>query len=57
MSPGAALAFLVSGGITSAYAASAVFALVRLPVFILYLAFAATGSLAAGRLFQWLQPR
>lgn len=40
MSPSAALAFLVSGGITSLYAALAVFALICVPVFVLYLALA-----------------
>ncbi len=52
MSPGAAMAFLVSGGITSAYASVAVFALVRLPVFAWYLALAVIGSLIAGYGFQ-----
>ena len=48
MAPGAALAFMVAGGITSAYASVAVFALVRLPVFFWYLALAVVGSLLAG---------
>ena len=48
MSPGAALAFLVSGGITSAYASVAVFALVRWPVFLGYLGMAILGSIGAG---------
>lgn len=52
MSPGAAMAFLVAGGITSAYASVAVFALVRLPVFAWYLALAVIGSLLAGYGFQ-----
>lgn len=55
MSPGAALAFLVSGGIISLYAALAVFALVRVPVFVLYLALAVGGSLAAGYAFELAQ--
>ena len=54
MTPGAAMAFLVSGGITSAYASVAVFALVRLPVFIWYLALAVAGSLIAGYGFDWI---
>ena len=37
MSNAAAMAFLIAGGITSAWAAIPVYALVRLPVFALYL--------------------
>jgi uncharacterized protein len=48
MAPGAGLAFLVAGGITSIPAAMAVFAVARLPVFIAYVGFAVLGSLAAG---------
>ena len=48
MAPGAALAFLIAGGVTSIPAAIAVFALARLPVFIAYLSFALTGSILAG---------
>ncbi len=44
----AAMAFLVAGGITSAWAAIPVFALVRLPVFFVYLGLALLGSVAAG---------
>ena len=54
MTPGAAMAFLVSGGVTSAYASVAVFSLVRLPVFIWYLALAVAGSLFAGYGFEWV---
>ncbi|MGF1594104.1 MAG: permease [Kiloniellaceae bacterium] len=52
MAPGAGLAFLVAGGVTSLPAAIAVFALVKQRVFLLYLAFALSGSLFAGLLFQ-----
>lgn len=52
MAPGAALAFLVAGGVTSIPAAIAVFALVKRPVFLVYLGFALSGSFAAGLLFQ-----
>lgn len=52
MAPGAGLAFLVAGGVTSLPAAIAVWALVRPRVFLAYLAFALTGSFAAGLLFQ-----
>jgi uncharacterized membrane protein YraQ (UPF0718 family) len=52
MAPGAGLAFLVAGGVTSLPAAIAVFALVKQRVFLLYLTFALSGSLFAGLLFQ-----
>ncbi len=48
MTPGAALAFMVAGAVTSIPAAVAVFALVRRPVFLAYLAFGFTGSVLAG---------
>jgi uncharacterized protein len=48
MAPGAGLAFLVAGGITSIPAAMAVFAVARRAVFIAYVGFAVTGSLIAG---------
>jgi uncharacterized protein len=51
MAPGAAMAFLVAGGVTSIPAAIAVFALARLPVFLTYLAFALIGATAAGVAF------
>lgn len=55
MTPGAGLAFLVAGGVTSLPAAIAVFALVKRPIFILYLAIALTGSMASGLIFEaWL---
>ena len=54
MAPGAALAFLVAGAVSSVPAAIAVYALVKRPVFLLYLAFALVGSLAAGLAFQTL---
>jgi len=55
MAPGAALAFLVAGGVTSIPAAIAVFALVKRPVFLLYLGLALSGSLMAGLIYQvWL---
>lgn len=52
MAPGAGLAFLVAGGVTSLPAAIAVWALAKRPVFVLYVALALTGSLASGLLFQ-----
>ncbi|WP_319773452.1 permease [Breoghania sp.] len=55
MAPGAGLAFMVGGGVTSLPAAIAVWALARPPVFALYIAVALVGSLASGLLFQlWL---
>jgi len=48
MQPGAGMAFLIAGGVTSIPAAIAVFALARLPVFVAYLAFALTGAILAG---------
>jgi len=48
MAPGAALAFLIAGGVTSLPAAMAVHALVRKAVFLWYLVIALTGSLLAG---------
>jgi len=50
MSTGVAMAFLVAGGVSSLPAAIAVFALVRLPVFVSYLLFALVGSVVAGLL-------
>ena len=52
MAPGAGLAFLVAGGVTSLPAAIAVWALVKRPVFVLYVALALAGSFASGVLFQ-----
>ncbi len=55
MEPGAGLAFLVAGGVTSLPAAIAVFALVKRRVFALYIALALVGSLSSGLLYQaWL---
>jgi len=48
MAPGAAMAFLVAGGVTSIPAAMAVFAIARLRVFALYLGFAVLGAFLAG---------
>lgn len=52
MAPGAGLAFLVAGGVTSLPAAIAVWALVKKPLFLLYVGFALGGSFAAGLLYQ-----
>jgi len=55
MAPGAGLAFLVAGGVSSIPAAIAVWALAKKQVFALYLGFAFAGSMAAGLLFQAVQ--
>ncbi len=52
MAPGAAMAFLVGGGVTSIPAALAVFGIARRPVFAAYLALAATGALLSGIAYQ-----
>ncbi len=51
MAPGAAMAFLVAGGVSCIPAAVAVWALAKPRVFALYLGFAFVGSLMAGLLF------
>ena len=51
MAPGAAMAFLLAGGVTSIPAAIAVFALARVPVFLSYLVFAFIGALLGGFLY------
>lgn len=48
MDPAVALAFLVGGGVTSIPAATAVWALVRPRVFVLYVALACVGSIGVG---------
>ncbi len=52
MAPGAALAFLVGGGVTSIPAALAVWGVARRQVFAAYLAFAILGALLSGIAFQ-----
>lgn len=52
MAPGAGLAFLVAGGVTSLPAAIAVWALVKFRVFALYIALSLAGAFAAGLLYQ-----
>ena len=52
MAPGAAMAFLVAGGVTSLPAALAVWALVKRPVFGLYIALSLSGAFLSGLLFQ-----
>jgi uncharacterized membrane protein YraQ (UPF0718 family) len=52
MVPGAALTFMVAGGVTSIPAAMAVFALVKRSVFALYLVLGLTGSMLVGVAYQ-----
>lgn len=52
MLPGAALAFLTAGEVTSVPAAMAVFVLVRRPVFVWYILVGLTGALATGYAYQ-----
>jgi len=56
MTPGAAMAFLIAGGITSLYASVAVYALVRPAIFFWYLGLAVFFSLISGYIWQILQP-
>ncbi len=50
--PGAGMAFLVAGGVTSIPAAIAVYALVKKPLFLWYIGLSLAGGLLAGFLFQ-----
>ena len=52
MTSGAALAFITSGAVSSIPAALAVYALVRKPIFVLYIIFGLLGSMLAGYIFQ-----
>jgi uncharacterized protein len=52
MAPGAAMAFLVGGGVTSIPAALAVWAIARRQVFAAYIAFATVGAFLSGVAFQ-----
>ena len=55
MAPGAGMAFLVAGGITSIPAAMAVWALARPSVFILYIFLSLSGAFLSGVIFQlWI---
>ncbi|MCB1482094.1 MAG: permease [Rhodobiaceae bacterium] len=55
MSSAAAMAFLVSGGVVSIWGAMAIFPVLKLKPFLLYLFLAASGSMASGWLFGFLQ--
>ena len=51
--PGAGMAFLIAGGVTSIPAAIAVYALVRKPLFVWYIILSLSGGMLAGVLFQF----
>ena len=51
MSTGSAMAFLVSGGVVSIWGAMAIFPVLKLKPFLLYLALAAVGSMVSGWAF------
>ena len=53
MAPGAGMAFLLAGGVSSIPAALAVWALARWPVFLTYLGFAFLGAFGFGLVFTW----
>ena len=52
MTPGAAMAFITAGAVSSIPAAIAVWALVKKPVFILYLALGLSGSMMTAWIYQ-----
>lgn len=54
MSPGAALSFATAGAVSSIPAALAVYALVKRPVFLVYLSLGTLGAIAAGYAYQAL---
>jgi uncharacterized protein len=55
MAPGAAMAFLIAGGVTSIPAAIAVWSIARPTVFAVYLALAALGAILSGLAWQAVQ--
>ena len=52
MTSGAAMAFITSGAVSSIPAALAVYALVRKPIFVMYIILGLTGSMLAGYIYQ-----
>lgn len=54
MSKGAAMAFLISGGVISIWGAMAIAPVLKLKPFVLYLVLAVLGSLASGYVFQYM---
>ena len=56
MSVGAAMAFLVSGGVVSIWGAMAIFPVIKFKPFLLYLGLAVTGSMMAGWVYGAVAP-
>jgi uncharacterized membrane protein YraQ (UPF0718 family) len=54
MSPGAAMAFMISGGACSIWGIMAVLPVLRISMLALFATVAVTGSLAAGYVFDWV---
>lgn len=54
MSPGAAMAFLISGGVVSIWGALVIAPVLKLKPFALYLGLAVVGSLTTGYVFEWI---
>jgi uncharacterized membrane protein YraQ (UPF0718 family) len=54
MSPGAAMAFLVSGSVVSIWGAIAIFPALRFGPFMFYLTLAAVGSMTVGWIYDWI---
>ena len=52
MTPGAAMSFITAGAVSSIPAALAVYALVKKPVFVMYIALGLTGAMLSGYIFQ-----
>jgi uncharacterized membrane protein YraQ (UPF0718 family) len=56
MSPGAAMSFMIAGAVSSIPAMAAVFALVRKPVFAVYVGLGIGGAIASGLIFAAILP-
>lgn len=54
MSPGAAMAFMIAGAVSSVPAMAAVWSLVEKKVFAMYLGLGISGAIVSGILFQWV---
>ncbi|MEO0751614.1 MAG: permease [Pseudomonadota bacterium] len=54
MAQGAAMAFLISGGVVSIWGAMAIAPVLKLKPFLLYLMLALLGSITAGYVFEWI---
>jgi len=54
MQPGAAIAFLIAGPVTTIPAMTAVWGVVRRPVFVLYLAISLVGAALLGYVSEWI---